>query len=78
MCECSVAQLCPTLCNPWTVAHQVPLSVGFFRQEYWSGLPFPGCKATSPSKPGTVVFGCPSSTLIPGLEASQQLTSMIS
>ena len=26
---------------PWTVAHQVPLSVEFFRQEYWSGLPFP-------------------------------------
>ena len=26
---------------PWTVAHQVPLSMGFFIQEYWSGLPFP-------------------------------------
>ena len=26
---------------PWTVAHQVPLSMGFSRQEYWSGLPFP-------------------------------------
>ena len=25
----------------WTVACQVPLSVGFSRQEYWSGLPFP-------------------------------------
>ena len=25
----------------WTVAHQVPLSMGFSRQEYWSGLPFP-------------------------------------
>ena len=25
----------------WTVAHQAPLSIGFFRQEYWSGLPFP-------------------------------------
>ena len=25
----------------WTVAHQVPLSVGFSRQEYWSGLPSP-------------------------------------
>ena len=25
----------------WTVAHQVPLSMGFFRQEYWSRLPFP-------------------------------------
>ena len=27
--------------RPWTVAHQTPLSVKFFRQEYWSGLPFP-------------------------------------
>ena len=25
----------------WTVAYQVPLSMGFSRQEYWSGLPFP-------------------------------------
>ena len=25
----------------WTVAHQVPLSMGVSRQEYWSGLPFP-------------------------------------
>ena len=25
---------------PWTVAHQASLSVGFSRQEYWSGLPF--------------------------------------
>ena len=27
--------------TPWTVAHKAPLSMGFFRQEYWSGLPFP-------------------------------------
>ena len=26
---------------PWTVASQAPLSTGFPRQEYWSGLPFP-------------------------------------
>ena len=26
---------------PWTVAHQAPPSMGFSRQEYWSGLPFP-------------------------------------
>ena len=25
----------------WTVAHPAPLSMGFFRQEYWSELPFP-------------------------------------
>ena len=26
---------------PWTVVYQAPLSMGFPRQEYWSGLPFP-------------------------------------
>ena len=35
-----VAKLCLTLCNPWTVARQAPLSMGFPRQEYWSRLPF--------------------------------------
>ena len=39
--ESEVAQSCLTLCDPWTVAHQAPLSMGFSRQEYWSGLPFP-------------------------------------
>ena len=36
-----VTKLCPTLAIPWTVACQAPLSMGFSRQEYWSGLPFP-------------------------------------
>ena len=49
----SRAQLCATL---WTVAHQAPLSMGFSRKEYWSGLPchpppgdipYPGIKAQS-------------------------------
>ena len=41
----------------WTVAHEAPPSMGFSRQEYWSGLPFPspgdlrnpGIKPTSPA-----------------------------
>ena len=45
--------------TPWTVAHQASLSVGFSRQEYWSGLPFPppgrllgpGVKPTSLTSP---------------------------
>ena len=45
--------------TPWAVAHQAPLSMGFPRQEYWSGLPFPppgglpdpGIKLTSPASP---------------------------
>ena len=36
-----VAQSCPTLCDPWTAAHQAILSMELSRQEYWSGLPFP-------------------------------------
>ena len=52
----SCVQLCMT---PWTVAHQVPLSMGFSRQEYWSGLPChppgdlpdPGIKSTSLMSP---------------------------
>ena len=45
--------------TPWTVVHQVPLSVGFPRQEYWSGLPspspealpIPGMEPASPASP---------------------------
>ena len=45
---------------PWTVAHQAPLSMGFSRQEYWSGLscpspadlPNPGIKPASPALAG--------------------------
>ena len=40
-CGGLVIKLCLTLATPWTIACQVPLSMGFSRQEYWSGLPFP-------------------------------------
>ena len=36
-----VTKSCLTVATPWTVACQAPLSMGFSRQEYWSGLPFP-------------------------------------
>ena len=36
-----VAKSYPTLATPGTVACQAPLSMGFSRQKYWSGLPFP-------------------------------------
>ena len=45
--KCSAAaaakllQSCPTLCDPIEAAHQSPPSLGFSRQEYWSGVPFP-------------------------------------
>ena len=38
--------------TPWTVAHQAPLSMGFPRLEYWSGLPFPSAgNLPNPGKP---------------------------
>ena len=36
-----VTMSCPTVVIVWTAARQAPLSMGFSRQEYWSGLPFP-------------------------------------
>ena len=57
---CLVAKSCLTLYNPWTRAHQAPLSMGFPRQKYWSGLNFPspgdlcnwGTKPASPALAG--------------------------
>ena len=40
-CVLSVFTRVRLLVTPWTVAHQAPLSMGFSRQEYWSGLPCP-------------------------------------
>ena len=37
------------LATPWTAAHQAPPSMGFSRQEYWSGVPLPSPKETSES-----------------------------
>ena len=60
----------------WTAAHQAPLSTGFPRQEYWSGLPFPspeglphpGIKLTSPALAGGIFTteppGKPKETII--------------
>ena len=37
--ESEVVQSCPTFTDPWTAAYQAPPSMGFSRQEYWSGVP---------------------------------------
>ena len=68
----SCAQLFAT---PWIVAHQAPLSMGIFRQEYWSGLQFPppgylphlGMKPTSLRSPVWQVSSLP---LAPSLSLS--------
>ena len=41
--------------TPWTIDHQAPLFMGFSRQEYWSGLPFPspGYLPNSGIEPGS-------------------------
>ena len=39
-CCCCCLVVSDSFVTPWTVAHQAPLSIGFPRQEYWSGLPF--------------------------------------
>ena len=67
--DASVFVLCVSVCHslshvqvfvtPWTIAYQDPLSMDFFRQEYWSGLPSPspgdlpnpGIKPESPVSP---------------------------
>ena len=64
---CNVIRLCCVqslscarlFATPWTMVHQASLSMGFSRQEYWSGLPFPpsrdlldpGIKPLSPASP---------------------------
>ena len=63
LCVCSVPQLCTTLCDPMDCSHQAALSVGFSRQEYWSGLPFfppgyrlrPGVEPMFPASPALQV-----------------------
>ena len=72
LCVCLVAQSFSTvLWPPWTVACQVPLSLGFPRQEYWGGLPFPspgdfpdsGIKPESPVSPALQADSLPAESL---------------
>ena len=57
---------------PWTVAYKVPLSMGFSRQEYWSGLPFPapgdlpdpGIETASPALSGRFFTNEPPGKLV--------------
>ena len=46
-CCCLVAKSRPTFATPWTEDQQAALSMGFTRQEYWSGLPFPSLEDLS-------------------------------
>ena len=46
-------QSCPTLCDPIDGSHQAPPSLGFSRQEHWSGLPFPSPMHESEKRKGS-------------------------
>ena len=69
MCVCSVVS--DSLGPPWTVAHQAPLSMELFKQEYWSGLPFPsprdllnsGIEPISPVSPALQADSLPAEPL---------------
>ena len=62
VCVCALKLFATT----WTGAHQAPLSMGFSRQEYWSGLPFPspgdfpdsGTKPVSPALASSSPLSC--------------------
>ena len=59
MCCAQLLQYVLFFVTLWTIAHQAPLSIGFFRQEYWNGLPCPppgdlpdlGIRPASPMSP---------------------------
>ena len=56
--QCVHAQLlqsCPTLCEPMDLAHQAPLSIGFSREELWSGVPCPPAGDLPDNTDGTKV-----------------------
>ena len=66
MCVCVLTNVL-FFATPWTAARQAPLSMGFSRQEYWSGLPLPSpvcvqscltlCNPMDCSLPGSSVHG---------------------
>ena len=55
--KCSLPSRVRLFATPWTVAHQAPLSMGFSRQEYWSGLPFPSPGDLPDSRPPPLAGG---------------------
>ena len=74
--ESEVAQSCPTLSDPMDCSHQAPPSMGFSRQEYWSGLPLPSPHTSDQIR--SVAQSCPTlcdpmNRSTPGLPVHHQL-----
>ena len=67
------------LVTPWTAAYQAPLSMGFSRQEYWSGVPLPSpssCTVKSLQSCPTLcnpIDGSPPGSLVPGIFQAKTL-----
>ena len=61
--------------TPWTVAYEAPPSIGFSRQEYWSGLPFPspGDLPNPGIKPGSPTLQADSLPSEPPLEVEGKI-----
>ena len=76
VCGCSISEVSRVqlMATPWTVAHQAPPSMGFSRQEYWSGMPFPspgdlpdsGIEPRSPSLQADALTSEPPGKLLHG------------
>ena len=62
----------------WTIAHQAPLSMGFSRQEYWSGVsfPFPGDLPDSEVKPRSPALQADSLPLVTPGKSLQEVKSL--
>ena len=80
-----VAKLCPTLATPQTVAYGVPLSMGFSRQEYWSGKALTKSRSEprvtehiSKALLGHPLWGCLLDIMAPAcLSPADQVTSLL-
>ena len=65
------------LATPWTAAYQAPLSMGFSRQEYWSGMPLPSLVNSKwVLKLNTVLTQAVATRSLPGLLGEGGLASM--
>ena len=66
--------------TPWTVARQAPLSMGFSRQEYWSGLtfPLPGDLPDPETEPGSPALQADSLPAEPQMRSDQISHSVVS
>ena len=80
--ESEVAQSVRLFATPWTAAYQAPPSMGFSRQEYWSGVPLPSPKYIQGMPSGVSMGGMSSYKLPPAttkkVSPLEEIPSMVS